>query len=500
MKRILMILEVSRKQDYIFASKKLRENAQRSARISHVTSSKYFRAVAGELYKEEENLVYAGGGHTILQFHTLDQAQRFARRVTWTVMKQFRGLELFVKQMSYDEGKTPGENLKELTRRLEEKKALRQSSFRYSALGVERLSPETFMPQPMEEKPLEQLVHMLQPPKGYRFPSDFVELAGKGNFIAVVHVDGNAMGKRVDGVYAAAGDDWTVCCDKLNRFSVGIQQDFEMAFTQTAEELIRQKYGESKVLPIRPVILAGDDVCFVTAGKLGLECARIFLEKLTALRNQEDQKPYAACAGVALVHLKYPFHQAYQLAEELCSNAKRFGAELDDAGRISALDWHIEFGQLKDNLKQIRREYRTEDGGLLSLRPVSVVVPQGCRTVELRTYDFFSCLCQTMQKAYGKIGRRKIKDLRLAFKQGELESRYFLHDKQIASLLYQGFQSQDQGARRWEPYRQRLAKGGDLHQEPFHTITYGDRAQRYCLLFDAIEMIDHCEFRKEVEA
>ena len=82
-----MILEVSRKQDYIFASKKLRENAQRSAQISYVTSSAFFRRAAGERYLEEKNLVYAGGGHTVLQFDGPDQARDFARQVTGAAME-----------------------------------------------------------------------------------------------------------------------------------------------------------------------------------------------------------------------------------------------------------------------------------------------------------------------------------------------------------------------------------------------------------------------------
>ena len=62
MKKRLMILEVSQKQAYIFASKKLQENAARSEDISYVTGSRFFQAAAGELYSEEENLVFAGGG------------------------------------------------------------------------------------------------------------------------------------------------------------------------------------------------------------------------------------------------------------------------------------------------------------------------------------------------------------------------------------------------------------------------------------------------------
>ena len=499
MGRTLVILEVSRKQDYIFSSKKLRENAQRSAQISYVTSSGFFRRAAGELYCEGDNLVYAGGGHTVLQFGSPDQARTFARQVTGAAMEEFRGLEFFVKQIPYDSAKTPGDNLMELSRRLEEKKALRRGSFRCTALGVGALDPETFRPRGFNHALPLASHDVLSPPEGYQFPRDFSQLTGKDNFLAVVHIDGNAMGKRVDGIYQSAGGDWTACCEKLRRFSSGIQRDFETAFQQTVEELIRQGRCGDHVLPIRPVILAGDDVCFVTAGDLGLECARVFLEKLTARSNEEDKLPYAACAGVALVHQKYPFHQAYQLSEELCSSAKKFGAKLNGEGKVSALDWHIEFGQLKENLTQIRADYRTEDGGVLSLRPVAVVLPAGCGDPDLRTYDFFRGLCKAMQGEYGKTARGKIKDLRTAFKQGELESRFFLQEKGVQDLLYHGFEAAYRGGARWEQYRRLLIQGGGLDKEPFRTIALGEKSARHCLFFDAVEMIDHCDFLEEVE-
>ena len=55
MGRILMMLEVSRKQDYIFANRKLSENVRRSQEISRVTDSGFFQAVAGNLFSEREN-------------------------------------------------------------------------------------------------------------------------------------------------------------------------------------------------------------------------------------------------------------------------------------------------------------------------------------------------------------------------------------------------------------------------------------------------------------
>lgn len=489
----MVILEVSRKQDYIFSSKQLRENALRSGIISYVTDSTFFECAAENLYTKADNLVYTGGGHTVLQFDSPEQARRFAQRVTEKAMRDYDGLELFVRQMPYDPDRTQGENLKELSQQLERKKALRRASFRMVSFGIKAQAVKK-----NDKDEVTPRVQGIQPPAFYCFPREFSELAGADNFIAVVHIDGNAMGKRVDRVYADAGNDWEACRIKLQRFSAAIQQDFESAFCQTVEEIIRRKNMESEILPIRPVILAGDDVCFVTAGDLGLECARIFLGKLTALCNQEDGMHYAACAGVVLVHVKYPFHQAYRLSEELCSNAKVFGTKLDAAGRVCAIDWHIEFGQLKDSLSEIRQEYHTEDDKALSLRPVAVIGPEDCaEQPSLRTYNFFRELCRSMKGEYNKTARRKIKDLRTAFKQGEVESRFFFQDKEIQRLLYHGFGAAYQGDARWEQYRKILLEGESMDKEPFRALTVAGETDCYCLYFDAIEMIDHFELLEE---
>ena len=181
-------------------------------------------------------------------------------------------------------------------------------------------------------------------------------------------------------------------------------------------------------MPVRPVILAGDDVCFVTAGDMGLECARVFLEFLAnSVSSVIDRQSFPACAGVVLVHKNYPFHRAYDLAEELCSNAKKFGVSLDGQGRVSAMDWHIEFGQLKDDLDAQREDYRTDDGNRLELRPVTVAIPEDIaldERMKLRSYAFFRIMCQNMRAE--ETARGKMKGLRNALKQGEIEAQFFL--------------------------------------------------------------------------
>ena len=476
MAKVLTILEVSQKQSYIFSSRQLRENAARSGDISYITSSAFFTRTAGELYREEDNLVYSGGGHTVLQFDQREQAVSFARKVTEAVLRQYPGLELFVKTIDYDPALTPGDNLKELSKALERKKALRSASFRQLDFGVEAAGAAPAPSRPQDQG------DTLQPPAGYRFPGQFETLAGEDNFIAVVHIDGNAMGTRVDGIYRKNTGGWDQCRASLQHFSQGIQADFERAFRETVEEVVLT-LQPGWDLPIRPVILAGDDVCFVTAGSLGLECARIFLEKLTALTNQEDERPYAACAGVAIVHVKYPFHRAYELAEELCSSAKKFGASLDGEGRISAMDWHIEFGQLKDGLSDLREGYRTEDGCRLELRPVTVVIPDGVNGAPPeRSYRYFRQMCGAMRGEYGKIARGKLKDLRTALKQGELESAFFLQDREIGDLLYHPLAI---------AYTQKEWAERTADKAAFRSFPEKDGSVKRCLFFDAIELIDH---------
>ena len=95
MGRVLTILEVSQKQNYIFSSKRLRANAERSDEIAYVTGSEFFRESARDLYDERQNLVYAGGGHTVLQFDSREQAVAFTQKVTEAAVRRFDGMEMF---------------------------------------------------------------------------------------------------------------------------------------------------------------------------------------------------------------------------------------------------------------------------------------------------------------------------------------------------------------------------------------------------------------------
>lgn len=488
MSRVLMILEVSQKQAYIFGSNKLRINLQRSDEIRYATSSAFFAQAAPELYRESEHFVYSGGGHTVLQFADLETARAFGRAVSRAALQRFPQMELYQKILPYADTLTPGENLNRLSQELEKKKSRREASFRKISFGMERPASNTGTYCP-------DLASVPYCPPGWQTTTQTDDLAGKDNFIAVVHIDGNAMGKRVQHIYQDAGHNWQTCVDRLRRFSTSIDKDFTDAYNTMLDHLAAALYPErdTDILPVRKVIGAGDDVCFVISGALALDAAADFLQELASRRNAEDGQPYAACAGIVLIHKKDPFRAAYDLSEELCSNAKRFGAALDPESRISAMDWHIEFGSMTGSLSQIRRNYQTRDGALLNLRPVIVCQPDETLQpgLEARSYSYFRTLIALMGKKASDLPRSKFKQLRDALRQGELETKLALRSMGMNAMLEMGLET------RYPDFWKQLLQGHTMERGAFADFSESGRHIRRCLYFDAVELMDHTKLWKE---
>ncbi len=460
--RYLTILEVSQKQAYIFQSNELRSNILNSAVIAWVMSKEYMEETISDktLFDAERNLVYSGGGHTVLEFERREDAVQFTKKITTAIKKEYQGIEVFAATLEYAEELTPGENLKELTKKLERKKSVRAASFRQGSFGVEKINTNTLKPM-LEGETLERTGRARMPEaeekidkelsaEGFHRVYKFGELGGtkdESNFVAVVHIDGNAMGKRVENLQKRYENcEWEEYKANLKEFSQSIDEQFKEAYKEMAEyvaaNIKNDKLGDldiqEKKLPVRRIITAGDDICFVAEGRIGLECAAAFIRFLGKKKNTVDEEGYAACAGVAIVHQKYPFYKAYELSEMLCSNAKKFGASLseDGSGRdVSAIDWHIEFGEVKDTLEEIRNGYYDADGRMLISRPYIVDASEKILESEpLRRYENFRRLLLDIQREE-VYARGTLKELRSVLKQGARETEYYLKFHRIEELL-----------------------------------------------------------------
>ena len=471
----LDILEVSQKQAYIFTSNALRTNVERSSQIAWMTDSGFFEKVIGDssLYSEAENFVYAGGGHTVLQFQSEEKAKKFNFRLTKEVHSLYPDAELFAAIIEYKADRSPAENLKSLKEKLEGKKAVRRASFRQGTFGVETLDSGTKDPVIIVEKGADQARDSFRRaiedgrkkllakadgmtiPKGYQQPFYFGDIGGekgRANYIAVVHIDGNGMGSRVAEYYEEIGKGtWEQFREETRRFSEQIDKDFKEAFLEMTkkvqEQLDKGTLTDLKLkpgmLPVRRIITSGDDICFVTEGRIGIECAASFLRSLAG-KDDLLGNAYSACAGVVIVHQKYPFFRAYELAEKLCSNAKKFGAKLSpgDNGRsVSSIDWHLELGEIRDTVDEIRSSYRTKDGMQLEMRPY--IVTAGDETLEKEPYRHYSKFIRLIKQYRGdgdkEIGG-KLKELRGVLKKGKAATEHYVHIHKLEDLGLESYQ------------------------------------------------------------
>lgn len=311
-KRYLTMIEISQKQSYIFSSNKLKDNILNSAIIAWITHPEYFEEVTADesVFSMEKNLVYFGGGHTVLEFETHEKAKLFTKIVTARIHRDYNDIEVYAKTIPYREigwdGRmiTPGDNLKELTRAMEYKKSVRRAAFHQGSFGIEKIDSTTLKPvlvqkesankMPEREKEIENKLL----PENYKYVSHFEELGGdkeNSNFIAVVHIDGNAMGQRLEDLYEKNKDMvWEEFKNKIRNFSLEVDQHFKDAYRGMASCVARNlsdgrldalKLGDHK-FPVRRIITAGDDVCFVTEGRIGLECAVAFLKALDGRKRE----------------------------------------------------------------------------------------------------------------------------------------------------------------------------------------------------------------------
>lgn len=484
MKKLLLIMEVSQKQAYIFKNKELKKNIDASYTIDEITSSGYFKKYFPEYYNEEKNLVYSGGGHTILVFDNdveendntgkENQAVRFAKKLSKQIFCDYDGLEVFIKIMDYDENAEPSKNIQNLMKMLEEKKAIRRASFRQGTFGMEvsKGEAERVFDSEKKEKEAEQRKKDAENRREkrireekkkiqeeetthYELVTQLEKLGGNkddNNFIAVVHIDGNLMGKKVqendkelrkilDGI-SDPEKKLDMYREKKQEFSEKIDKLFKGAYSDMQDAVKKQiengnlkdlsleevVNGEKQInFPVRRIITAGDDICFVSEGKIGIECAVEYMKALWKRSKGEN----SACAGVAIVHQSYPFYKAYEIAESLCSSAKKYNASLDKEGcaNACAIDWHIEYGEMYGGLDEIRKHYVDADGKSILARPYFVYGDEKYEgKAGNRTYANFKQTMEEMEYALHNkcedeedrmIARRKLKELRTYLKESD---------------------------------------------------------------------------------
>ena len=397
---IAAIIDVMSIQKYIYSSNKLKENIGASLIISGLFKEKIREPYCKYFESALEKKGYEGGGNALLIFEDIDKQNviNTLREFTLHVLLNYPGIDLGI-GIDYD---FDGFNLDNVYSQLQisKNRFIPISAIPSHGITAEcirtGLSAEIFYESNKQSSYISyssyaklkkiddiksgkyfDVMQKILSDSGlhekYCFTDELENLGskkGEDSHIAFVAIDGNSMSDR----FMACNS-----LDEKKQLSNDLRTAVEKSFIKLLEIIndefdfineeldIKSEKGK-KVLPIRPIVLGGDDVSFICEGSMGVYFAYKYLKFFEA-QKVSDGKQLSACAGVAIAHAKYPIYRIQKIAEELLSGAKDKRKKDKDIKGDSYIDFQMFYGGIFGELGDIRKSHYENVYGKMYMRP-----------------------------------------------------------------------------------------------------------------------------------
>ena len=517
-------------------------------------------------YNLNSELVYAGGGNAVILFKNCELAEKFTKSYSRKALLKAPGLQLAITHKKFVwEDNDLKDKVKETIHKVKQKKFDLTFSSQLLGLGVTADCQYTGLPASKVEKLDDTFVRIssevqytgLPASKVEKLDDTFVRISSevsaklkffddikykirrrfldfetkkivteklsthekinvdfiydfndlgtknKSSYMAVVHIDGNEMGKRIAKFSNEHDGSNREYINSIRSFSDSIEKNSMNALKATIKKLIESsnyKDGKLKIgedveikrvkdrtekdtlfLPFRPIVVGGDDITFVCDGRLGLTLAELFIRHLTSEKLWGDEPPISSRAGIAIVKSHFPFYQSVKISYDLAESAKHYIKDRKEQGEenVSALDWHFASSGVIENIENLRkREYtakwadgsRIHDGNLI-MRPLRIG-----KTVnnDWHSWETFEGAVNKFQDQNWSDKRNKLMRLRKNLRMGPIA---------VENLI--------------NIYKFSFPAGYKLLPEiPNHSVSHNvgwvDYCGRYCCTcFDAIEALEY---------
>jgi hypothetical protein len=428
---VLVALDAVGIQRYVFASNRLRDVVGAS-RLVELALSDEPKSLVVQASAGLGTVLIAAGGNALLSFGDIDGARLFTGAYTRRLLDKAPGLEVAVAQRQYTDGELARAVLAIQVDLARAKAELRPSAPLLGlgvtapcrvtgrpATGVGRIAngptvPLSALVQRARSREIyedsqhhwQEFLHNVELPGDLQaaFPSELDQLGrtrGERSLIGVFHVDGNGVGHQIidwlNRCVASETDDDTVLAQYRTwsrNLSLLARHALEVVVERVARSIQPTVAGHAAVhglvpaldfelgvadgvvhLPLRPILLGGDDLTFVCDGRIALDLAATAVDAFRRVVAALGPEPLSACAGVAVIAAHSPFIRAYELATDLCTSAKR---EAHSKGwRGGAIDWHIGAFRPGESVASIRRRQYHQGNLDLTCRPYPVAGEHG---------------------------------------------------------------------------------------------------------------------------
>ncbi len=352
-----VIVDVVSIQKYIFQSNRLKHNIGASFIVDKMYDYpmyEAFRRIKAENNKDFE-IGYIGGGNALILFEDKGMAINFIKKYSIVLMEYFPGLIPAFGMIEDFDTENTKESLERIHKVLRENKSKYFPNVNIQHFGITKDCVETFESAELyyeetfisksvlakikaSEKATDQFDKYIDDNKKsrYKFPAELLKCSmdytseKKKDFnpyIALVHIDGNKMGERFRSLNSL---------EEVRELSKSVIKATEESLRSMIRRIISLhenshiclvKDSDGRyILPMRPIVLGGDDITFVCDAVLGLELTKYFIDTFSK-QQAFDKKPLSACAGMFVFKSKYPFYRAYMVVEDLIKEAKKKSRE-----------------------------------------------------------------------------------------------------------------------------------------------------------------------------
>lgn len=359
-------------QSFIFQTNKLQEIVGASELVEEICTTKFWE-VAG-INKDDPNIILNAAGNIKCIFEDEEKCKAFVRIFPKEVMEMAPGITISQAVVKIKEDQDNNQLL-EKRLRIQRNKAISifdgvglmvtETARKTGGVGVEYINNDVIdeaqrkkiiASKPANRYLLEKLVgkheKLIE-----RFPFDISDLAKdtEKSWIAVIHADGNNLGKKI--VKMVLEVEQNRAFDLIKNFSKTLGEVTETAAKNAFQQTIPQKGKDDEKnfkYPFRPVVLGGDDFTAIVRADLALNYAEAFLSEFERLskelfkefgaKNKLENNPFenglTACAGVSFIKANYPFHYGVTLAENLCGEAKKVSKTMNEDHSPSSIVFH----------------------------------------------------------------------------------------------------------------------------------------------------------------
>lgn len=361
-------------QNFIFQTNKLKEIVGASELVERICTGLFAQVLYGkpeitawEELLEDNNRVMNAAGNIKYIFDDEEACKRLVRVFPKIVMEFAPGITISQSVVKIDDKATDfGEAVGELERNLRAQRNKQMRDTSVGLMGVLR-SRETGLPVTLNEESDERKDTTLMlsekafgfRPSVTRLPMDIKDMTLYNDWIAIIHADGNGLGTVVQKIGKEMKD--------FRTFSRLLDEATTTAAQLAFQEVGKEKDSEGKytippVVPMRPIVLSGDDHTMICRADLAIPYTKAFIRHFEEQTNVklgkilQDGSVFAdesdfltACAGVVFMKSSFPFYFGYRLAESLCERAKKDTKKLFNAADGNLPASCLMFHKIQDN-------------------------------------------------------------------------------------------------------------------------------------------------------